>query len=80
VRGVASRGLGETISRLVVSAFSDDRGLVAFDLSITGPLSRPVVKPEIQNRLEGILGGGLEDKAKGLINNFKELKSLFKNF
>jgi hypothetical protein len=80
VRGVASRGLGETISRMVVGAFSDDRGRVAFDLSITGPLSRPVVKPEIQNRLEGILGGGIEDKAKGLINNFKELKGLFKNF
>ncbi len=80
VRGVANRGLGETISRMVVGAFSDDRGRVAFDLSITGPLSRPQVKPDIQNRLEGILGGDIEDKAKGLINNFKELKGLFKNF
>jgi hypothetical protein len=80
VRGVASRGLGETISRMVVGAFSDERGRVAFDLSITGPLSRPVVKPDIQNRLEGILGGDIQDKAKGLINNFKELKGLFKNF
>jgi hypothetical protein len=80
VRGVASRGLGETISRMVVGAFSDERGRVAFDLSITGPLSRPQVKPDIQNRLEGILGGDIEDKAKGLINNFKELKGLFKNF
>ena len=80
VRGVASRGLGETVSRMVVGAFSDDRGRVAFDLSITGPLSRPVVKPDIQNRLEGLLGGDIEDKAKGLINNFKELRGLFKNF
>jgi hypothetical protein len=80
VRGVANRGLGETISRMVVGAFSDERGRVAFDLSITGSLSRPQVKPDIQNRLEGILGGDIEDKAKGLINNFKELKGLFKNF
>ncbi len=80
VRGVANRGLGETISRMVVGAFSDDRGRVAFDLSITGSLSRPQVKPDSQNRLEGILGGDIEDKAKGLINNFKELKGLFKNF
>lgn len=80
VRGVASRGLGETISRMVVGAFSDDRGRVAFDLSITGSLSHPQVKPDIQNRLEGLLGGDIEDKAKGLINNFKELKGLFKNF
>lgn len=80
VRGVASRGLGDTISRMVVGAFSDDRGRVAFDLSITGSLSHPQVKPDIQNRLEGLLGGDIEDKAKGLINNFKELKGLFKNF
>lgn len=80
VRGVASRGLGETVSRMVVGAFSDDRGRVAFDLTITGSLSRPQVKPDIQNRLEGILGGDIQDKAKGLINNFKELRGLFKNF
>jgi hypothetical protein len=80
VRGVASRGLGDTISRMVVGAFSDDRGRVAFDLSITGSLSHPQVKPDIQNRLEGLLGGDIEEKAKGLINNFKELKGLFKNF
>lgn len=79
VRGVASRGLGETVSRMVVGAFSDDRGRVAFDLSITGSFSHPQVKPDIQNRLEGILGGDIEDKAKGLIKNFKELRGLFKN-
>jgi len=77
MRGVAAR-VGETISRLVVGAFSDERGRIAFDLTITGSLSHPEVKPDIQNRLEGMLGGDIEEKAKGLIETFKGLKGLFK--
>lgn len=77
VRGVAAK-VGETISRLVVGAFLDERGRIAFDLTITGSLSHPEIKPDIQNRLEGMLGGDIEEKAKGLINTFKGLKGLFK--
>ena len=78
VRGVASRGLGETISRMVVDGFSDEQGRLSFDLTITGTLSHPKVKPDIQRRLEGLLGGDIEDKAKELIDTFKGLKGLFK--
>lgn len=78
VHGVAGRGLGESISRMVVDGFSDSQGRLAFDLTITGTLSHPKVKPDIQVKLEGLLGGDLEDKAKGLINSFKGLKGLFK--
>lgn len=78
VRGVAARGLGNTISRMVVDGFSDEQGRLSFDLTITGTLSHPEVKPDIQRRLEGLLGGDIEEKAKGLINTFKGLKGLFK--
>lgn len=78
VHGVASRGLGESISRMVVDSFSDSQGRLAFDLTVTGSLSHPKVKPDIQVKLENLLGGDLEDKAKGLINTFKGLKGLFK--
>lgn len=78
VNGVASRGLGSTVSRMVVDALSDDNGQLSFDLSVTGSLSHPQVKPDIQLRLESLLGGDIEDKAKGLIETFKGLKGLFK--
>jgi hypothetical protein len=80
VRGVAARGLGDTISRMIVDGFSDDQGRLSFDLTITGTLSHPQVKPDIQRRLEGLLGGDLEEKAKGLIDTFKGLKGLFKKY
>lgn len=78
VNGIAARGLGGTVSRMVVDALSGDNGQLAFDLTVTGSLSRPQVKPDIQLRLESLLGGDLEEKAKGLIDTFKGLKGLFK--
>ncbi|MEZ5386944.1 MAG: hypothetical protein R3F13_15660 [Prosthecobacter sp.] len=78
VNGVAARGLGSTVSRMVVDALSDDNGQLSFDLSVMGSLSHPQVKPDIQLRLESLLGGDIEDKAKGLIDTFKGLKGLFK--
>ncbi len=78
VRGVAARGLGQSVSRMIVDAFSDSSGRLAFDLTIAGSLSHPQVKPDIQVKLEQLLGGDLEQKARGLIDSFKGLKSLFK--
>ncbi len=81
VRGVSARGLGDTISRMVVDGLSDDQGRISFDLTITGPLSHPEVKPDIQLRLESLLGNDIEDKAKGLLKNEKVggfLKGLLK--
>lgn len=81
VRGVSARGLGDTISRMVVDSLSDDQGRISFDLTITGPLSHPEVKPDIQLRLESLLGDDIEDKAKGLLKNEKVggfLKGLLK--
>lgn len=69
VRGISARGLGDSISRMVVDALSDDRGRISFDLTVTGPLSHPEVKPDIQLRLEKLLGNDIEDKAKKLLEN-----------
>lgn len=77
IRGVSSRGLGAGISRMIVEGLSDSRGNLSFDLSITGSLSHPEVKPDIQLKLEGLLGNDFEDKAKGLLNG---IKGFFKKF
>ncbi|MGV3658648.1 MAG: hypothetical protein ACO1TE_00635 [Prosthecobacter sp.] len=81
MRGVSARGLGDTISRMVVDGLSDDQGRISFDLTITGPLSHPEVKPDIQLRLESLLGNDVESKAKKLLENEKVggfLKGLLK--
>ncbi len=78
MQGIASRGINRALSQLAVEALSDSRGRLTFDLTVTGSLSHPEVKPDIQIKLEHLLGNDLEDKAKGLINSFKGLKGLFK--
>ncbi len=78
MNGIASRGVNRTISQIVVESLSDSRGRLTFDLTITGSLSHPEVKPDIQVKLENLLGNDIEEKAKGLINTFKGLKGLFK--
>ena len=78
MRGIASRGINRTLSQIVVEGLSDSRGRLSFDLSVTGSLSHPEVKPELQVKLENMLGNDFEEKAKGLINTFKGLKGLFK--
>lgn len=78
MQGIASRGINRTLSKLAVEALSDSRGRLTFDLTITGSLSRPEVKPDIQVKLENLLGNDIEQQAKGLINSFKGLKGLFK--
>lgn len=78
VNGIASRGVNKTLSQIIVDSLSDSHGRLSFDLTITGSLAHPEVKPDIQNRLEGLLGGDIEEKAKGLIDTFKGLKGLFK--
>ena len=78
MQGIASRGINRTLSQLVVEGLSDSRGRLTFDLTVTGSLSHPEVKPDIQVKLENLLGNDIEEKAKGLINTFKGLKGLFK--
>ncbi|MDB6005993.1 MAG: hypothetical protein JWR15_2980 [Prosthecobacter sp.] len=78
MQGIASRGINRTLSQLVINGMSDSRGRLTFDLTISGSLSKPEVKPDLQVKLEGLLGGGIEEKAKGLIDTFKGLKGLFK--
>lgn len=78
MQGIASRGINRTLSQLAVEALSDSRGRLTFDLTISGSLSHPEVKPDIQIKLENLLGNDIEDKAKGLLNTFKGLKGLFK--
>ncbi|OYW74027.1 MAG: hypothetical protein B7Z37_19365 [Verrucomicrobia bacterium 12-59-8] len=78
MQGIASRGINRTLSQLVVEGLSDSRGRLTFDLTVTGSLSHPEVKPDLQVKLENLLGNDIEEKAKGLINTFKGLKGLFK--
>lgn len=78
MQGIASRGINRTISKLIVEGLSDSRGRLTFDLTITGSLSHPEVKPDLQVKLENMLGNDIEEQAKGLINTFKGLKGLFK--
>lgn len=78
MQGIASRGINRTLSKLIVEGLSDSRGRLTFDLTITGSLSHPEVKPDLQVKLENLLGNDIEDKAKDLINTFKGLKGLFK--
>ena len=78
MQGIASRGINRTLSEIVVEGLSDSRGRLTFDLTVTGSLSHPEVKPDLQVKLEHLLGNDIEEKAKGLINTFKGLKGLFK--
>ncbi|MBN8420610.1 MAG: hypothetical protein J0L73_16960 [Verrucomicrobia bacterium] len=78
MQGIASRGINRTLSKLVVEGLSDSQGRLTFDLTITGSLSHPEVKPDLQVKLENLLGNDIEEQAKGLINTFKGLKGLFK--
>ena len=78
MQGIASRGINRALSQLVVEALSDSRGRLSFNLTVTGSLSHPEVKPDIQVKLENLLGNDFEEKAKGLLNSFKGLKGLFK--
>ncbi len=71
VNGIASRGVNKTLSQLIVEGLSDSRGRLAFDLTVTGSLSHPEVKPDLQVKLESLLGNDIEDKAKGLLNGIK---------
>jgi len=78
MQGIASRGINRTLSQIVVEGLSDNRGRLSFDLTVTGSLSHPEVKPELQVKLENMLGNDFEEKAKGLLNSLKGLKGLFK--
>ncbi|WP_395736235.1 hypothetical protein [Prosthecobacter sp.] len=78
IQGIASHGINRTISQLIVEGLSDSRGRLTFDLTVTGSLSHPEVKPDAMIKLDNILGDGIEEKAKGLIDTFKGLKGLFK--
>lgn len=73
MRGIASRGLGGTVSEFVVGLLSDSRGRLSFDLTVTGSLSHPEVTPDIVKKLNNIIGNDIESKAKGLLNTFKGL-------
>ena len=78
VRGVAARGVGETISRMIVEGLSDDRGNISFDLTITGSLSHPDVKPDIQLRVESLLGNDVQDKATKFLEKNEAVGGLLK--
>ena len=84
IQGIAAKGLGDTITRTIVSMISDDRGNPYVDIIITGTLSHPQVEFKIVNKLDNFTGGavgrllGNPEEAKELLNDLKSLKNLFK--
>lgn len=84
IQGIAAKGLGDTITRTIVSMISDDRGNPYVDIIITGSLSHPQVEFKIVNKLDNFTGGavgrllGNPEEAKELLNDLKSLRNLFK--
>ena len=84
IQGIAAKGLGDGITRTIVSMISDDRGNPYVDIIITGSLSHPQVEFKIVNKLDKFTGGAIgrllenPQEAKELLNDLKSLKNLFK--
>ena len=84
IQGIAAKGLGDTVTRTIVSMISDDRGNPYVDIIITGSLSHPNVEFKVVNKLNNFTGGAIgrllenPQEAKELLNDLKSLKNLFK--
>jgi hypothetical protein len=66
--GVSKAKLGESITRGLFKALSDERGRMTFDIESEGPLSDPEIKPKLDRILKNLMRGeGLEDLFKGLL-------------
>ena len=81
VQGIAAKGLGDTITRGIISMISDERGNPFVDLVITGSLSKPEVQHELIGKIEKLFRGSgvkelLKDENVGnlLQGLFKKLK------
>ncbi|MEQ1750725.1 MAG: hypothetical protein ABL974_14955, partial [Prosthecobacter sp.] len=69
--GVSKAKLGESLTRGVIKALSDERGRMTFDIESEGSLSDPEVKPKLDRILKNLIRGeGLGDLLQGL---FKKL-------
>jgi hypothetical protein len=69
--GVSKAKLGESITRGIIKALSDDRGRMTFDIESEGKLSDPEIKPKLDRILKNLMRGeGLNDLLQGL---FKKL-------
>jgi hypothetical protein len=85
IQGIAAKGLGETVTRTIVSMISDERGNPYVDILITGSLSHPQVEFKVVKKLDRLTGGavgrllGNPEEAKQLIDDLKSLKNLFKS-
>lgn len=78
VRGIADKGLGDTITRSILSIISDDRGNPFVDIVLTGSLSKPDPQLEMITKVEKLIkGSGIKEllKDEGVGNL---LKGLFK--
>jgi hypothetical protein len=65
VQGIAAKGLGDTITRGIISMISDERGNPFIDLVITGSLSKPEVQHELIGKIEKLFrGSGIKDLLK----------------
>jgi hypothetical protein len=66
--GVSKAKLGESITRGLFKALSDEHGRMTFDIESEGPLSDPEIKPKLDRILNNLMRGeGLEDLFKGLL-------------
>ncbi len=70
-QGVAKAKLGDSITRGLVKALSDEHGRMTFDIESEGKLSDPEIKPKLDRILKNLMRGeGLGDVLQGL---FKKL-------
>lgn len=67
-QGVAQAKLGESLTRGVIKALSDERGRMTFDIETKGSLSDPEIKPKLDRILKNLIRGeGLGDLLQGLL-------------
>jgi hypothetical protein len=66
--GVAKARLGDSLTRGIIKALSDERGRMTFDIESDGPLSDPQIRPRIDRVLKNLVRGeGLGDILQGLL-------------
>jgi hypothetical protein len=78
IQGIAAKGLGDVVTRGIISLISDERGNPYMDLVLTGSLSKPDVQHELIGKIEKLFrGSGVKELLKDE-NVGNLLKGLFK--
>lgn len=66
--GIANARLGKDFARGLITALSDQRGRLTFDIKSRGPLSDPRITPDTDRALKNLMSGrGLGDLLRGFL-------------